>query len=306
MPPDAPSGEQFELRAGEQHATIVEVGAGIREYTVSGRDVLDPYPLKAICDGGHGALLIPWPNRLGQGRYSFDGTERQLDLSEPARGNAIHGLMRWRNWSALEHEAERVVMGARLHPQPGYPFALNLSVEYALTAQGLSVACTAANVGDSPCPYGFGQHPYLSPGHDFALDDCTFQLTATSYIELDAATLLPIAERPLEGDSILNFNQPSQLAGRQLDVALTGLAKEKQARLTAPDGASVELWADESIRVLQVFTGDTLAPPPPPRARGRADELPARCVSQRRGARAPGARRLAHLPLGRLPDRKPP
>jgi aldose 1-epimerase len=71
---------------------------------------------------------------------------------------------------------------------------------------------------------------------------------------------LPIAERPLEGDSILNFNQPSQLAGRQLDVALTGLAKETKARLTAPDAACIELWADESIRVLQVFTGDTLAP----------------------------------------------
>ena len=69
----APSGEQFEIAYGQQRATIVEVGAGIREYAVGERAVLDPYPLQAPCDGAHGAPLIPWPNRLADGRYSFDG-----------------------------------------------------------------------------------------------------------------------------------------------------------------------------------------------------------------------------------------
>lgn len=60
----APSGEQFEIVHGKQRATIVEVGAGVRAYTVAGRAVLEAYPLDAICDGAHGAVLIPWPNRL--------------------------------------------------------------------------------------------------------------------------------------------------------------------------------------------------------------------------------------------------
>ncbi len=38
----AASGEQFHIAAGAQRATIVEVGGGIREYAVDGRDVLDP------------------------------------------------------------------------------------------------------------------------------------------------------------------------------------------------------------------------------------------------------------------------
>lgn len=67
-----PSGEQFEISYGEQRATIVEVGAGVREYVVGERPVLDPYPLQAMCDGGHGAPLIPWPNRIADGRYRFD------------------------------------------------------------------------------------------------------------------------------------------------------------------------------------------------------------------------------------------
>src|SRR5580698_761170 len=121
----APSGEQFEITNGAPLATIGEVGGGIREYAVAGRDVLDPYPLQAMCDGAHGAPLIPWPNRLADGRYSFDSVDYQVALSEPEQGNAIHGLTRWLNWAATESAPNRVVMGLRLHPSKGYPFALD-------------------------------------------------------------------------------------------------------------------------------------------------------------------------------------
>ena len=63
-----PSGEQFEIVHGEHRATIVEVGGGVREYAVGDRQVLDPYARDAMCDGAHGAPLIPWPNRLADGR----------------------------------------------------------------------------------------------------------------------------------------------------------------------------------------------------------------------------------------------
>ena len=51
----APSGEQFEITRGEQRATIVEVGGGVREYSVAGRDVLDRplAPLGFIEDAAH-------------------------------------------------------------------------------------------------------------------------------------------------------------------------------------------------------------------------------------------------------------
>jgi aldose 1-epimerase len=59
-----PSGEQFAIARGEQQAIVVEVGGGVRSYEVGSRPVLDPYPADAMCDGAHGAPLIPWPNRL--------------------------------------------------------------------------------------------------------------------------------------------------------------------------------------------------------------------------------------------------
>ena len=89
----APSGEQYEISHGDQHATVVEVGGGVRAYRVGDRDVLHPYDVDAICDGAHGAPLVPWPNRIRDGRYTFDGAEYRVTLTEPDKSNAIHGFL---------------------------------------------------------------------------------------------------------------------------------------------------------------------------------------------------------------------
>ena len=98
--------------------------AGLRAYSVGGRDVVNGYGVDEMATAGRGQVLIPWPNRLQDGRYEFEGREHQLPLNEPEHANAIHGLVRWSAWSVADREADRVVMAHRLHPQPGYPFAL--------------------------------------------------------------------------------------------------------------------------------------------------------------------------------------
>ena len=258
----SPSGSQFEIRAGDQHATIVEVGGGIREYSVGERPVLESYPLDAICDGAHGALLIPWPNRLSDGRYQFKGMDYQVPLSEPGNHNAIHGFMRWRSWAPVEHESNRVVMASRLHPQPGYPFTLDLQVSYELSEQGLSVSTTATNLSDRPCPYGFGQHPYLSPGMG-SIDDCELHLDAETRVVTDNERQLPTGTEPVEGTAY-DFRRPRRLGDQAIDSAFTDLARDSEdrawARLTAPDKSRVELWVDEHHKYIEIYTGDTLDP----------------------------------------------
>jgi len=259
---DPPSGEQFEIAAGSQRATIVEVGGGIRVYEDGERAVLEPFELGEICDGGHGAVLVPWPNRLAEGRYSFDGIERRLALTEPARGNAIHGLGRWRNWRALEREPDRVLMGLRLHPEPGYPFDLEVTVDYRLGEDGLSVTTTARNLGAGACPYGTGQHPYLSPGAG-TIDGCSLELGAATLITTDPASGLPSGREALEGGP-LDFRAPRPLAGLQLDSPFADLERDAdgraRARLLCPDGATVELWVEQAYPFIELFTGDTLSP----------------------------------------------
>jgi aldose 1-epimerase len=272
----APSGRQFEISRGEQRATVVEVGGGIREYAVGDRDVLEPYPLGAMCDGAHGAPLIPWPNRVADGRYSYDGGDFQLALTEPPRRNAIHGLLRWRPWEALEQDPDRVTVQARLLPMSGYPFALDLRITYELGEAGLTVSTSATNLGERPCPYGAGQHPYLSPGSG-RVDRCTLALPAATRIVTDER-MIPTGRTPVQ-ETPFDFREPRPIGDLTLDVALTDLARDgdglARARLTGADGHSVELWADAHYEFLEVFTGDTLAPE---RRRGGLGVEPMTCA----------------------------
>lgn len=152
-----PSGEQFELAAGAHRVVVVEAGGGIREWD----GVLLGYGAGEMCSSGRGQVLAPWPNRLAAGRYDWDGVEHQLPVNEAASGSAIHGLVRWASWRAIERAPERVVLEHILHPQPGYPFSLRLRVDYRLSAAGLAVRTEAENVGDRDCPFGVGHHPYV-------------------------------------------------------------------------------------------------------------------------------------------------
>src|SRR5947209_908729 len=98
--PVLPSGEQYDFVFGDQRATVVEVGGGLRSYSVAGVDVVDGYAAEERCTGGRGQLLLPWPNRVRDGAYRFAGADHQLALTEPDRHHAIHGLVRWSNFSA--------------------------------------------------------------------------------------------------------------------------------------------------------------------------------------------------------------
>ena len=246
-----PSGKQFELRSGDQHAVVTEVGAGLRSYSAGGRELLDGYPVDALASSGRGQLLLPWPNRIRDGVYTLDGREHRLPLNEPERGNAIHGLVRWSSWTPVEEAADRVVLTHVLRPQPGYPFTLELRVEYSLGSDGLTVRTTAANAGADPCPYGAGSHPYVAVR---SVDDAVLRLPASSILESDERGI-PVGSSPVEG--AFDFRAPRPLGSVQLDHCFTDLERDEDgyARVGVDD---ITLWVDESYPYLMVFTGDAL------------------------------------------------
>jgi aldose 1-epimerase len=253
LPSVVPSGIQVELTHGDQRAVVVSVGGGLRAYAAGGRQVLDGYGAEEICPSGRGQLLLPWPNRIEDGRYDFNGESYQLALDEPARRNAIHGLTRWTEWTVAEQEAGRAVLAYTLHPTPGYPFALALRVEYVLGDQGLTVQIEATNVGSRPCPYGAGAHPYLAVEAD-RVDRVELGVPATGVLKSDDRGL-PVGESPAEGD--LDFREARPIGSTVLDHCFTGLHRDADGKARARVGTTT-LWVDESWPYLMVFTGDPL------------------------------------------------
>jgi aldose 1-epimerase len=261
-PPTPPSGAQYELAAGDYRATVVEVGGGVRSCTYNGRPVLDPYPFDAMCDGAHGTPLIPWPNRLADGRYRFDGADYQVALTEPEKHNAIHGFLCWRAWQAREQASDRIIMATRLYPLPGYPFMLDVEVEYLLTDGGLTARTTATNIGEAACPYACGQHPYLSPGAGL-IDDCELELAAGTRITTSADRQLPTGREPVAGTPF-DFRLRRHLGHLPVDYAFTDLTRDAGGRawvrLHGTDGATAQLWVDAGYPIVEIYTGDTLSP----------------------------------------------
>lgn len=253
--PASRSGLQYEISLGDQSATITDIGAKVRRYAVDGRDVFTPFGADEVAPAAHGAVLAPWPNRLRDGRYRLGETEYQLDISEPPTNTAIHGLVMWQRWQALEVTASGVVLELRLAPSPGYPFELLLRLGYRLGSDGLHVDAAARNLGAEPAPYGIGFHPWLSPGTG-NLDECTFQLDAATRVRTDDR-LLPVGTEPASGRYDLRAGQP--VRGLDLDDAYLDVERTdglSWARLRGPDGATAAVWMGEAFAAWQVCTGD--------------------------------------------------
>ncbi len=252
----APSGTNITIESGDYRATVVEVGAGLRTLTRSGLDLVAGYAADQMCTGGRGQVLLPWPNRVEDGRYGFGGEDWQLPLSEPAHGNAIHGLTRWVPWTLLGSGPSNARWGARLHPQTGYGGDLDLVVDYRLSDDGLRVETSATNVGDRPAPYGAGAHPYLTVGRP--ADDCELLLPAATRCGSDERGL-PGPPEPA-GRHGFDFRSRRRIGSTVIDDAFGDIEYvdgRAWAELRDPDtGRSARLWLDTSYRWLQVFTGE--------------------------------------------------
>lgn len=258
----APSGSQHHLESGDQQVTITEVGATLRRYTVGGVPVLDGFDEDEVAAEARGQLLLPWPNRVEDGRYTFEGRDHQLALDEPELGHAIHGLVRWRNWVAQERSASRLSMRYRLHPAPGYPFCLDLGVEYALGPRGLAVTIAATNAGAGPAPFGAGAHPYLTVGAP-RIDTCRLQIPGATILMANSR-LLPAARVQVAGTPF-DFREERPVGDLRLNTAYTDLRRDPdgmvRAVLSAADGSRrVAVWADRAFAWFMVFSGDSLEP----------------------------------------------
>lgn len=252
-----PSGEQFEIALDEQQVVVTEVGAGLRTYSVDGQHLLNAYSADEIATGGRGQVLIPWPNRIEDGSYEFRGTRHQLPLNEPGNSNAIHGLVRWSAWARREHQRDRVVLGHVLHAQPGYPFTLELQIEYELTASGLIVRTTATNIGLAPCPYGSGAHPYLTLGAE-TIDDVLLRVPARTALRCNARGI-PVGTVAVDGTE-LDFRTARRIGEAKLDHGYTDLdrghARFAGVTVQSADGSGRTLWVDDGYPYVMVFTGD--------------------------------------------------
>lgn len=261
----APSGEQHPIESGGYRAVVTETGATLRSLSYDGRDLIQGHDETAMCSGARGQLLVPWPNRVRDGAFSFEGRSLQLPLSEPDRHNASHGLVRWASWHRhLEDRAApgSVTLGYRSMAQTGYPWTLDLTARYAIGQDGLTVTLTATNLADSPAPFACGAHPYLTTGSEH-VDADRLTLPGSFRLLTDDERKLPTGRQDVSGTSY-DFRDERPIGDVVLDHAYTDLTRDSdglsRVTLRSPAGPGVELWADPRFRWLQAYTADDQGP----------------------------------------------
>jgi aldose 1-epimerase len=255
------TGREIRMQAGQLTAVVTEVGGGLRALSQAGRDLVAGFPASTPRPVYRGSVLVPWPNRIADGRYAWAGEEQQLALTEPERRTALHGLICWNSFLPRTLAADAVTLGTTVWPQPGYPHLLDIEVQYRLTSGGLHWRVTARNLGDVPAPYGCSVHPYLTAGSGRA-DDWTLALDADDVLLVDSERLLPTRLSPVRGTT-LDLRGGRRLRDLQIDHAYTGLpaGSPTQARLVGPDGRGVAMsWDPEELPWVQVHTADRPEP----------------------------------------------
>lgn len=256
--------DEYEITYAGARAVITATGATLRVFEVDGVSYLETFPEDESAPMGSGAVLIPWPNRTAGAVWTYRDEPQHLEVTEPARGNASHGLVRKETWTATVEEDSSVTLELTVGERPGWPFRFRTTVTYALDIEGLAVTHTVHNLADLPMPFGVGAHPYPRPGCSDA-DDCVLTLAATTHLPLDPERMVPTG-LAVPDDS---FADGKPLRGTTLDDAfggcVPGLDGLVRHSLRGPDGG-VEVWADPVFGWVQVYTPDSF----PGKESGRA------------------------------------
>jgi aldose 1-epimerase len=222
-----PNGKLIALESGDYKATVATAGAGLVSLSFQGKDLVLPFPADELPPAYAGKVLMPWPNRVTGGGYTFTGQRFELPVNEASTGSALHGLALWVEWNVEQRSDADLVLTHLLHGEPGYPFQLALSARYSLDARtGLHVQLGATNCGTGPAPYGCGSHPYLTVnGED--VSNCELSFKAGKVLLTDEK-LRPagLLETP---DTDFDFSEPRVLASQSLDHAFTALPESNWA-----------------------------------------------------------------------------
>jgi aldose 1-epimerase len=227
--------------------------------------------------GSRFAVMTPFAGRIADARYRFDGAEYDLQPGAAAgQRESRHGFVRDAAFAVAELIANtasaRVTLStsvrARAPRQPGYPFAIDLSVTIILDAAGLTLEARMRNAGGEPAPCFFGWHPYFRVGDgrvsDGSADEWLLEVPARKLIRT-GTDLIPLdgdaAYVSLDDTPALDFRRPRLIGGSILDQGYADLAAEANGRihtrLTDPTSRfSVTVWQERGV--MHVFTGDTL------------------------------------------------
>ncbi len=133
------------------------------------------------------AFLIPFPNRLKDGKYEFKDQAYQFPINEANRQNALHGLILDSDFELVNEIAAGALSVGLQYTYTGdqeyYPFPFVFTVNISIDKFKCEVSMIMQNTGDHEMPFGMGWHPYFTLQQ--SIDDCGLCIPNCKSIVLD-------------------------------------------------------------------------------------------------------------------------
>lgn len=159
------------LSAGDWRARLAPgFGGAVLDLTWRGRPVLRPTPpgaadiLETAC-----FPLVPYANRIADGRFSFGGREVSLPVLPKFAPHALHGDGWLNAWTVTVQDERSVRMRLDWPGGEGWPWPWRAEQGVALTEDGLKIDLSILNTGEAVMPAGLGLHPYFHRAADARL-----------------------------------------------------------------------------------------------------------------------------------------
>jgi len=251
----SPMGDQYTITCESTSADVTQVGATLRALSTQGVEVLAGFGANADCCDARGQVLIPWANRVKDGRWTDSlGRGHQLPITEPSLGHAIHGLTRWLPWELEERHADRITLYTHVAPQDGWSSTIGCRQTWAVDASGLTSSTSITNLSAAECSPSFGAHPYLAVDSN-CVDKAVLNVGA-ELVFLTDDRMIPTGMIPVAGTKF-DLRSDVIVGCRELDHCLTGLVRDEMGRahvrLHRACGV-VDLWFDITLPYVMIYT----------------------------------------------------
>jgi aldose 1-epimerase len=253
---------ELTLTGGDWQAVVSPYGASLRGLSKGGIPVVTGYIGAKNKVGGQGDVLIPFPGRVANGRYVFEGQTLQMDINDSEGPNAIHGFVRKQLWEIEQSSEREAVFTTEIHESenPGYPFALNVRIAYQVSADGLTVEFRLKNTGRTPAPVAAGFHPYFTVGSAWINPDTLhvpFEATLEYVNLIPTGRLLPVEE------TAFDFREPRAIDTTVLNTCFVQPKRDPDGRLRirlseSETQKSVTVWMDAAFDYVVLYSGDPM------------------------------------------------
>lgn len=237
---------------------VLERGGMLLQVRINGVETLDGYQTAAEIDSNRwakGGYLFPFPNRLEDGTYEWQGQSYRFANNDTQRRNALHGLgmeldFLLHSETCTEESATVELICDYQGTHPGYPFPCELLIRYELHKdRGFELTLSVSNQSEVDIPLGMGYHPYFTFG--IPIDTAQLTIPPVELIGVDDR-MLPTGKRyPYD-----HYTNGQPIGADVLDNCFALVGKTGRAQVALAQGShTLQYWQD-AVRFpfIQLFT----------------------------------------------------